>query len=325
MTPPTTYYTTRVQKIPNTGKYPRYSPPKAVSNSTQHVLPVKPHMVLSGQVGADENIDDGVNRGVGAPADALLKQAPPLGAVHHRRLSGNTFKNWMKQNWPALDVSSLKNQNAVVVKGRYDHAEHVLDSCRIPYVMGDKSNLAQRLALAKLLIINCPGDLPEHSIEAVKHFLERGGFLITTDWALSGCLQRICPGYVHFDGAYSKSELVDAVVVTPQNDLVKGVSAVAPWKLDDKSELVKPGARKSVQVLARSRVLSTEDPIRMGVLAVTFDYGKGHVLHLIGHVDNNTDLASAAMLPDPSPQSTISLRQVISLNFIARALSGISK
>jgi len=318
--PATTYYTTRVEQVTNTGKYPKYTPP-TVRAQVQHELPAKPPTVLTGQVGADDNLDDGINRGVGDVADTLLKQAPTVGRVKQVHLTADDFKSWMKQNWPKLSVADLKPQDTVVVKGRYDHAEHVLEACRIPFVTGDDSNLPNRLAHATLLVINCPGELSDQSVDLIRQFLDKGGYLLTTDWSLSGCLQKICPGYVYWDGGYSTSEVVDGVVVVPDSELVRGANLTAPWKLDDKSELVKPGARKSLQVLARSRTLSFQDTVGLGVLALTFDYGRGHVLHTIGHVDNNTDLASQSILPDPSPKTTISLRQVISLNFIMNALS----
>lgn len=318
--PATTYYTTRVQKVPNTGKYSRYKPP-VVHTQVQHVLPQKAPTVLTGRVGEDDNLDDGVNRGTGDVANDLLKQAPVVGRVKQVHLASDVFRRWINVNYPDLPVAAIKPSDVVVIKGRYDHAEHVLDACKIPYVTGDNSNLANRLNRARLLIINCPGELSDSSVEVVRKFVEAGGCLLTTDWSLSGCLQKICPGYVYWDGAYSTSEIIDGVVVIPDSPLVKGASPTGPWKLDDKSQLVKPGARRSLQVLARSRALSNQDTVGLGVLALTFDFGKGHVLHTIGHVDNNTDLSSQSILPDPAPQSTISLRQVISLNFIMSALS----
>ena len=319
--PATTYYTTRVKKVTNTTKYPPYAPQQVQHSVVGHEVLKRPSTTLSGGVGQDDDLDDGINRGAGPVADALLKQAPQIGNVKQIHLSSDVFRLWMQKNWPKLSVADLKPQYTVVVKGRYDHAEHVLDSCRIPYMTADNSNLKTRLPQAALLVINCPGELSDSSIDLVRQFIDRGGSLLTTDWSLSGCLEKICPGYIYWDGAYSKSEVVDGVVVLPENNLVGGAVSPAPWKLDDKSELIKPGARKSVQILARSRQLSFEDTVNLGVLALTFDFGKGRVLHLIGHIDNNTDLASQSALPDPSPQSIISLRQVISLNFIMNALS----
>ncbi|HEY9678432.1 MAG TPA: hypothetical protein V6C76_10515 [Drouetiella sp.] len=321
--PATTYYTTRVEKVTNTTKYPKYKPPTPPASKQQifqHVIPDKPPTLLTGQVGEDDDLDDGINRGVGPVADDLLKQSARLGEVRKVHLEGDVFRKWMTKNWPKLDVTQLKPFNTVVVKGRYDHAERVLEYCHIPYQTADSSNIANKLRQATLLVIDCPGELSDGAIDVVRSFIISGGYVLTTDWALSGTLQRACPGFVYFDGAYSKSEVVDGTVVTPDNNLVANAPSPAPWKLDDKSELVKPGARKSLQVLARSKSLTYEDTVGLGVLALTFDYGRGHVLHQIGHVDNNSDLANNAVLPDPSPQVVISLRQVISLNFIANAL-----
>ncbi len=105
--PATTYYTTRVQKVSNTAKYPKYAPP-TVRTQVQHVLPPVSPTVLKGQVGADDNLDDGINRGVGAAASTLLKQAPTVDRVKPVHLTADVFRNWIKQNWPKLSVGDLK-------------------------------------------------------------------------------------------------------------------------------------------------------------------------------------------------------------------------
>ncbi len=99
----------------------------------------------------------------------------------------------------------------------------------------------------------------------------------------------------------------------------------APWKLDDKSELAKIVNRKRVEVLVRSHVLSEHDPNKLGILALTFAYGKGRVLHLVGHFNNNTNLGPQAALPDPAPVIQISLRQALALNFVLEALARANK
>jgi len=67
--------------------------------------------------------------------------------------------------------------------------------------------------------------------------------------------------------------------------------------------------------------LSRDDPDRRGILAVTFTFGRGHVLHLVGHFDNNATLAFGNMLPDPAPEIGISLRQALAANFLVAGLS----
>jgi len=74
--------------------------------------------------------------------------------------------------------------------------------------------------------------------------------------------------------------------------------------------------------LARSRQLMRQDPSQKGILALAFSFGKGKVLHLVGHFDNNSKSAFTNMLQDPSPNIVISLRQAIATNFIASAFAG---
>jgi hypothetical protein len=74
--------------------------------------------------------------------------------------------------------------------------------------------------------------------------------------------------------------------------------------------------RYEVQVLVRSRVLMQREPSQLGILALTFPYGEGQVLHLVGHFDNNADRAFNNALPDPAPIIGIGLRQAIAANFI---------
>jgi hypothetical protein len=146
--------------------------------------------------------------------------------------------------------------------------------------------------------------------------------LITTDWALDNCLARSIPGFVSWNGGYSSSEIIDARLnpnASPeltQNTFNKAVY----WKLDDKCQTVKVIKPKEVEVIAYSNRLAREDPDGHGILAFTFKYGEGRVLHLVGHFDHNTNLTFNNSLPDPSPRIGISLRQAIAANFIAASL-----
>ncbi|HEY9713849.1 MAG TPA: hypothetical protein V6C72_10290, partial [Chroococcales cyanobacterium] len=169
--------------------------------------------------------------------------------------------------------------------------------------------------------VNCPGNVTDNLAKRIRTFVEHGGYLLTTDWALDGCLESACPGYAYWDGANSSSAIVDAVAVQPSNRLFEHAVHFAPWKLDDKSQLVKISQSKPIDVLVRSRLLSREDPSGLGILACTFPFGHGHVLHLVGHFDNNTNLAFQSALPDPAPHIKIGLRQALALNFLIESLA----
>jgi len=225
------------------------------------------------------------------------------------------FRGWLVANYPDLNLAP---KNSIVeVKGQWDDSGHVL------HLFGLLSN---RISTSKLnataldgvavLVVDCAGEIPNAGLSAIEQFVRKGGYLLTTDWALDGCLARAIPGYVEWNGGFSRSELIDATVVDPDPDLLKGAVQRAYWKLDNKCQLVKVNRINDVDVLVRSATLSREDPNEMGVLALTFKYGKGAVLHLVGHFDSNTDGAFNNAVKDPAPGIGISLRQAIAANFV---------
>ncbi len=76
-----------------------------------------------------------------------------------------------------------------------------------------------------------------------------------------------------------------------------------------------------LRVLVRSRGLSREDGL--GIMAVTFPFGRGQVLHMVGHFDNAPDkFRFGDTLPDPAPVIGISLRQALAANFVVAGLEG---
>ncbi len=160
-----------------------------------------------------------------------------------------------------------------------------------------------------MILLNCPGEIDPDSAALVRDFVARGGYLVSTDWAIDGAVSHMFPGILTWKGAYSMPETVDAVPVLTDSPEMRGITGVAPWRLDDKCEIVELGGRESVDVLARSRALSREDPNGIGILAATFKFGVGKVLHLVGHFDNNQGLAFAQSVRDPSPGIQISMRQ----------------
>jgi hypothetical protein len=179
---------------------------------------------------------------------------------------------------------------------------------------------AQALAGTKVLIVDCAGELNAEELKAVGTFVRNGGYLITTDCALDGCLSRAVPGYIMWNGGYSPGELVDAHIFGGDPELLKGTVPHAYWKLDPKCQTVRILNHSAVTVLVASRQLIRDDPDNKGILACTFNHGKGRVLHLVGHFDNNNGRAFTNMLPDPAPAIGISLRQAIAANFIAEGL-----
>jgi hypothetical protein len=260
------------------------------------------------------------HHGYDARAQEIVSAAPPMGTVKTKNVADESFKKWLHQYHADIAENHVPPHSIIVIRGKWDHAEHILKAAGLSCDVVDGHNLQDRLLGALILVINCPGELDAAAENDIRHFVESGGYLITTDWTLGGSLESIFPGYVSWDGAYSHQGIVDGITVEPDNQLLTDAPHVAPWVLDDKSEIVRLNELNTVDVLARSRALSADDPANLGVLAVTFNPGKGKVLHLVGHFNNNTNLAFNSALPDPTPDKTISLRQIIALNFVAEAL-----
>jgi hypothetical protein len=274
---------------------------------------------LEANVSRSETFVDIGDHGLGRRAAWLMSQARLGTPPATRSVSPKFYSGWIESTYPNLKIN---NHKAIVeIKGEWDNAGHALHSFGLPSIrVGSGKELENALSTASILIVNCAGDLPEESLTMIGNFVHEGGYLITTDWALNGCLSHAVPGYVAWNGGYSSDELVDAVEVDKDSDLFAGTVPYAFWKLDNKCQTVKVLKPNAVHVLVRSTELMNEDPDELGVLALTFQFGKGQVLHLVGHFDNNTNLAFTNSLPDPAPRIQISLRQAIAANFVIEAL-----
>lgn len=266
----------------------------------------------------DGRVADGVYRGQGDIAERILKSTAALGDYEPAVVGHDAYRSYIGA---AIKSGAWKSAQVVVFRGKWDHAEHLLDEAGIAYCDASKGRLEQQLKQASLVVLNCPAELNEGQLSQIQAFVRNGGYLVSTDWALDGAIARMFPGYLLWKGAYSNPETVDAVPVEPENTLLRGAAAVAPWRLDDKCQIVQLCATYPIDVLVRSRQLAKEDPNGLGVLAATFSFGSGKVLHLVGHFDNNNGLRFADAIPDPTPGIRISLRQAITLNFVVEALA----
>lgn len=268
-------------------------------------------------IGKQRPLRHGVNQEVELPPPVRL---PPPKTI---AVEPKTFKLWLEKTHPDVKkiTQVMPRETVVEVRGKWDDSGHTLRSFGIPHTRVSTGRLAESdLSKTKILVVDCAGELPRHAYQIVEQFVRLGGYLLTTDWALEGCLQRAIPGYVEWNGGYTDSRVVDATVTGSDPALLKGTVPQAHWKLDKKSQTMKIRNAGAVETLAVSRQLMMSDASQMGVLAATFKYGKGRVLHLVGHFDNNSDRAFNNALPDPAPKIGISLRQAIAGNFVAEAI-----
>ena len=185
----------------------------------------------------------------------------------------------------------LDPRQILVVQGTYDRVEGVfgllglrhdnLTAAEIPFAPLDPDGI---------LVIDCGTDLLDRDgARKVREFVEAGGFLCTTDWGLENVLEPAFPTmlrslYRHGKGVSTQNEVVEFRLTAPGHPLVRGIRGVAEdshWWVEDRAHPIEVLDRRRVTVLAESPEFRTR--YGSGVLAATFDWGKGRVLHLLGH------------------------------------------
>lgn len=178
------------------------------------------------------------------------------------------------------------DDSIAIVKGTYDKIEQVMDAIGLDYITLEPLAVGRiEFRDDQLLIINCPGQgFDKEGIDEIKRFVEIGGFLLTTDWALLHILEEAFPGYVKYNGKATGDAVVGIEVVDKSHPFLMGIfSDVSDpqWWLEGSSYPIVILNKKEVNVLVKSEELKKrwgEDPV-----VITFNYGKGTVMHMISH------------------------------------------
>jgi len=182
-------------------------------------------------------------------------------------------------------LERVERSDILVVRGRYDHVEWVLEALSLPHLAVDPHQLSG-LALRpeQLLVINCPGEIGAPAVGMVRRFVEAGGSLFTTDWALRHVLEPAFPGVVAFNQRPTADAVVRVEAAAHGNPFLKGVMDGADdpiWWLEGSSYPIVVHDSQRVKVLISSRELQErwgEAPV-----ALTFRVGEGEVFHMISH------------------------------------------
>lgn len=188
-----------------------------------------------------------------------------------------------KENIEILE--SIKSEDLVVVDGTYDHIHQVLSALKMPFTRVSQNQLmAMELKPSQTVFVNCASNFPPEAARKLASFVQAGGQLITTDWALQNVLEVGFPGYVAFNQAYTGDEVVRIEVLDREDPVIKGFldeKSQPVWWLEGSSYPIKVLAPEKVTVLIRSKELKE----RYGeeAVIVRFNHGKGVVYHMISH------------------------------------------
>lgn len=203
------------------------------------------------------------------------------------KASSKILEKRMEKERP-LDLEILRKvqeSSIIIVAGAYDKIELVLDLIKVPFILIQPHEVSQiELSPEQILIINCPGNIYDDALPKIKEFVNKGGFLFTTDWALLNILEKIFPRYLKYNQRPTADDCVKVEVLDKTNKFLEGLfneEADPIWWLESSSYPIEILDKTRVKLLIVSKEMQEkygEDPI-----VITFDYGEGTVLHMTSH------------------------------------------
>lgn len=184
-------------------------------------------------------------------------------------------------------LEDVRTAEVVAIRGSYDHCERVLEATRVPFA-AVAPEAAARIDWDRLevLLVSCPGHLPQAVLERVGPWVRAGGYLLTTDWALKHVIEPLFPGTVRHNGRQTSDCVVRVESESATDDpLLAGFLETERdplWWLEGASYPIEVLDPERVRVLVRSQ--EVEDGWGAGAVVVTFEEGRGTVVHLLSHL-----------------------------------------
>jgi hypothetical protein len=194
-------------------------------------------------------------------------------------------------------LAVLDKNDILVVTGSFDNIGRVLGALRLPFTPITPLSMTFKDSPSiegyKVIFYNCGESPPRERLSTIarrlRKFVEKGGYLFTTDWSVGTILMAAFPGYLTTSGPMAP--LPETLIrIGPASgkethSLLKGVfhrGVQGLWWLEQASYDVKIVDTRNVEPLIVSDDL-TDLHGRSPDVAVTFRYGKGRVLHVMGH------------------------------------------
>lgn len=210
-----------------------------------------------------------------------------------------------RQSLALVRVQRSMRPRVLVVGGRHDQMHEVLEANQIPHFRIGAENAHYLPVIMALdvhhwigaLLVNCNESFSTSAIPSVVEFVEGGGLLMTSDWALTHLIQHAFPEKIRHSGGSTKSfeyglDGKEFVEVEPGDTgnptLLAAFSAAREagvavnWWLDPSSHVIEVVDETAVKVMLRSPELKR----RYGsdVIMAAFQAGIGMVIHQISHV-----------------------------------------
>jgi hypothetical protein len=171
-------------------------------------------------------------------------------------------------------LALVQGRDVVVVQGSMDHIENVLAAARIPHTLIQPDQVAQwPLKSNMIVMVDCPGVVPDAAVKRIERFVRAGGLLYTTDWALKNLVEKAFPGTIAATGTYTGSDFMSQVLAR------KG--SQPEWWLEGGSFPIKVLDQSKVDILAHSDVMKSK--YGSSPIVVHFRHDDGEVIHVVSH------------------------------------------
>ena len=185
----------------------------------------------------------------------------------------------------AAEFEELGQSEVIVSIGVHDYIEQVFDGIGLKHNLINPQQFEKiDLDPDKIIFINCPGSVSSKGLRNLVTFVENGGFLFTTDWALKHVIEPGFPGYIKYNNRPTGDEVVRVEILAEEDPFLQ--SLIGPnddpqWWLEGSSYPIEIVNQKEVDILIKSKEI--EKKYGESAVFVTFDYGKGKVYHMISH------------------------------------------
>lgn len=198
--------------------------------------------------------------------------------------SGKIFEQVSAKSSPGMfeQLKAIKEGEIIVVRGTYDHIETLMDILKVPYGLIGPEEITKNNG-GRVMFVNCHtyGN-SEPRKNWVKEFVEDGGRLVTTDWAIS-LVSNVFPGRL----TKTKKTSDDVVEVQCNTDIARRFLGLnyaqchPKWWLEGSSDVYDIG-QKVVPIITSEEM---KEKYGKEYIASAFTEGKGEVVHFISHLE----------------------------------------
>jgi hypothetical protein len=185
----------------------------------------------------------------------------------------------------AKEMGEVAENEVIVARGAYDFIERVFSKMEMPHKVVDPSAFeAFGPSPEQIVFLNCPGKVDKEGVRNLRNFVEKGGFLFTTDWALKHVIEPGFPGTLRYNGRATGDEVVRVEIDAKEDPFLKsliGEGDDPQWWIEGSSYPIEILDKNNVEVLVRSKEVKEkygESPV-----FTSFNHGKGKVYHMISH------------------------------------------